>query len=168
MNLNTVIKEGRKVPRKGFIAKRDVLPDPMYNSKVVTKFINSIMIDGKKGTAQKVCYAAFETIASKSGKEALEVFEAALNNVMPLLEVKARRIGGATYQVPIEVRVERRQTLGIRWILIATAKRGEKYMSDKLAAELLDASNNTGAAVKKREDTHKMAEANKAFAHYKY
>ena len=168
MNLNTVIKEGRKVPRKGFIAKRDVLPDPMYNSKVVTKFINSIMIDGKKGTAQKVCYAAFETIASKSGKEALEVFETALNNVMPLLEVKARRIGGATYQVPIEVRTERRQTLGIRWILIATAKRGEKYMSDKLAAELLDASNNTGAAVKKREDTHKMAEANKAFAHYKY
>ena len=168
MNLNTVIKEGRKVPRKGNIAKRDVLPDPMYNSKVVTKFINSIMIDGKKGTAQKVCYAAFETIASKSGKEALEVFETALNNVMPLLEVKARRIGGATYQVPIEVRVERRQTLGIRWILIATAKRGEKYMSDKLAAELLDASNNTGAAVKKREDTHKMAEANKAFAHYKY
>ena len=168
MNLNTVIKEGRKVPRKGFIAKRDVLPDPMYNSKVVTKFINSIMIDGKKGTAQKVCYAAFETIASKSGKEALEVFETALNNVMPLLEVKARRIGGATYQVPIEVRQERRQTLGIRWLLIATAKRGEKYMSDKLAAELLDASNNTGAAVKKREDTHKMAEANKAFAHYKY
>jgi len=168
MNLNTVIKEGRKVPRKGNIAKRDVLPDPMYNSKVVTKFINSIMIDGKKGTAQKVCYAAFETIASKSGKEALEVFETALNNVMPLLEVKARRIGGATYQVPIEVRLERRQTLGIRWILIATAKRGEKYMSDKLAAELLDASNNTGAAVKKREDTHKMAEANKAFAHYKY
>jgi len=168
MNLNTVIKEGRKVPRKGFIAKRDVLPDPLYNSKVVTKFINSIMLDGKKGTAQKVCYEAFETIASKSGKEALEVFETALNNVMPLLEVKARRIGGATYQVPIEVRPERRQTLGIRWILIATAKRGEKYMSDKLAAELLDASNNTGAAVKKREDTHKMAEANKAFAHYRY
>jgi len=156
------------VPRKGFIAKRDVLPDPLYNSKVVTKFINSIMLDGKKGTAQKVCYEAFETIASKSGKEALEVFETALNNVMPLLEVKARRIGGATYQVPIEVRPERRQTLGIRWILIATAKRGEKYMSDKLAAELLDASNNTGAAVKKREDTHKMAEANKAFAHYRY
>jgi small subunit ribosomal protein S7 len=168
MNLNTFIKEGRKVPRKGNIAKRDVLPDPMYNSKVVTKFINSIMVDGKKGTAQKVCYAAFEVIATKSGKEALEVFEAALNNVMPLLEVKARRIGGATYQVPIEVRPERRQTLGIRWILIATAKRGEKYMSDKLAAELLDASNNTGAAVKKREDTHKMAEANKAFAHYRY
>jgi small subunit ribosomal protein S7 len=168
MNLNTFIKEGRKVPRKGFITKRDVLPDPLYNSKVVTKFINSIMLDGKKGTAQKVCYEAFETIANKSGKEALEVFETALNNVMPLLEVKARRIGGATYQVPIEVRAERRQTLGIRWILIATAKRGEKYMSDKLAAELLDASNNTGAAVKKREDTHKMAEANKAFAHYKY
>ena len=168
MNLNTVIKEGRKVPRKGFIAKREVLPDPLYNSKVVTKFINSIMLDGKKGTAQKVCYEAFETVANKTGKEALEVFETALNNVMPLLEVKARRIGGATYQVPIEVRPERRQTLGIRWLLTATAKRGEKYMSEKLAGELLDASNNTGAAVKKREDTHKMAEANKAFAHYRY
>ena len=168
MNLKIVIKEGRKVPRKGFIAKREVLPDPLYNSKVVTKFINSIMLDGKKGTAQKVCYEAFETVASKTGKEALEVFETALNNVMPLLEVKARRIGGATYQVPIEVRPERRQTLGIRWILAATAKRGEKYMSEKLAGELLDACNNTGAAVKKREDTHKMAEANKAFAHYRY
>jgi small subunit ribosomal protein S7 len=167
MNLKS-IKEGRKVPRKGHIAKRDVLPDPIYNSKVVTKFINSIMLDGKKGVAQKVCYEAFEIIQNKSGKEALEVFETAMNNVMPLLEVKARRIGGATYQVPIEVRPERRQTLGIRWILAATEKRGEKYMAEKLAGELYDASNNTGAAVKKREDTHKMAEANKAFAHYRY
>ncbi|WP_026883624.1 30S ribosomal protein S7 [Clostridium akagii] len=156
------------MPRKGYIAKRDVLADPIYNSKVVTKLINSIMEDGKKGTAQKVCYGAFETIATKSGKEAMEVFEAALNNIMPLLEVKARRIGGATYQVPIEVRPERRQTLGIRWMLDAARKRGEKYMNDRLAGELLDASNNTGAAVKKREDTHKMAEANKAFAHYRY
>jgi small subunit ribosomal protein S7 len=140
----------------------------MYNSKVVTKLINSIMEDGKKGIAQKVCYGAFETIAAKAEKEAMEVFEAALNNIMPLLEVKARRIGGATYQVPIEVRPERRQTLGIRWMLDAARKRGEKYMNDRLAGELLDASNNTGAAVKKREDTHKMAEANKAFAHYRY
>ena len=156
------------MPRKGHIAKRDVLPDPIYNSKVVTKLINSIMLDGKKGVAQKVCYDAFEIMQNKAGKEALELFETAMNNVMPLLEVKARRIGGATYQVPIEVRPERRQTLGIRWILAATAKRGEKYMAEKLAGELLDASNNTGAAVKKREDTHKMAEANKAFAHYRY
>jgi small subunit ribosomal protein S7 len=156
------------VPRKGHIAKRDVLPDPVYNSKVVTKFINSIMEDGKKGVAQKICYDAFELIAKRSGKEALEVFEDAMNNVMPLLEVKARRIGGATYQVPIEVRPERRQTLGIRWMLIAAKKRGEKLMSERVAGELLDASNNTGAAVKKREDTHKMAEANKAFAHYRY
>ncbi|AJG96861.1 MULTISPECIES: 30S ribosomal protein S7 [Clostridium] len=156
------------MPRKGHIAKRDVLPDPVYNSKVVTKFINSIMEDGKKGVAQKICYEAFELIAKRSGKEALEVFEEAMNNVMPLLEVKARRIGGATYQVPIEVRPERRQTLGIRWMLIAARKRGEKLMSERVAGELLDASNNTGAAVKKREDTHKMAEANKAFAHYRY
>jgi small subunit ribosomal protein S7 len=156
------------VPRKGHIAKRDVLPDPVYNSKVVTKFINSIMEDGKKGVAQKICYDAFELVAKRSGKEALEVFEEAMNNVMPLLEVKARRIGGATYQVPIEVRPERRQTLGIRWMLIAARKRGEKLMSERVAGELLDASNNTGAAVKKREDTHKMAEANKAFAHYRY
>ena len=156
------------MPRKGHIAKRDVLPDPVYNSKVVTKFINSIMEDGKKGVAQKICYDAFELMAKRSGKEALEVFEEAMNNVMPLLEVKARRIGGATYQVPIEVRPERRQTLGIRWMLIAARKRGEKLMSERVAGELLDASNNTGAAVKKREDTHKMAEANKAFAHYRY
>ena len=154
--------------RKGHIAKRDVLPDPMYNSKVVTKLINGIMEDGKKGVAQKICYDAFAIIAQKSDKEALDTFEEAMNNVMPLLEVKARRIGGATYQVPIEVRAERRQTLGIRWILAAARKRGEKLMSERLAGELLDAANNTGAAVKKREDTHKMAEANKAFAHYRY
>ena len=156
------------MPRKGHIAKRDVLADPMYNSKVVTKLINSIMLDGKKGVAQKICYDAFEIMAQKSDKEALEVFEEAMNNVMPLLEVKARRIGGATYQVPIEVRAERRQTLGIRWMLDAARKRGEKLMCERLAGELLDAANNTGAAVKKREDTHKMAEANKAFAHYRY
>ncbi len=156
------------MPRKGHISKRDVLPDPVYNSKVVTKFINSIMEDGKRGVAQKICYDAFELMAKRSGKESLEVFEDAMNNVIPLLEVKARRIGGATYQVPIEVRPERRQTLGIRWMLIAARKRGEKLMSERVAGELLDASNNTGAAVKKREDTHKMAEANKAFAHYRY
>ncbi|ACA44445.1 30S ribosomal protein S7 [Clostridium botulinum] len=156
------------MPRKGHIAKRDVLPDPLYNSKVVTKLINSIMLDGKRGVAQKICYDAFEIIGEKSGKDAMEVFETAMNNIMPLLEVKARRIGGATYQVPIEVRPERRQTLGIRWMLIAARKRGERSMRERLAGELLDASNNTGAAVKKREDTHKMAEANKAFAHYRY
>ena len=156
------------MPRKGHIAKRDVLPDPMYNSKVVTKLINGVMLDGKKGVAQKICYNAFETMAQKTGRDALEVFEEAMNNVMPLLEVKARRIVGATYQVPIEVRAERRQTLGIRWILAAARKRGEKLMCERLAGELLDAANNTGAAVKKREDTHKMAEANKAFAHYRY
>ncbi|MGY0373531.1 30S ribosomal protein S7 [Clostridium sp. JNZ J1-5] len=156
------------MPRKGNAPKRDVLPDPMYNSKVVTKLVNSIMLDGKKGVAQKICYDAFAIIAEKTGKEAMEVFEAAMNNVMPVLEVKARRIGGATYQVPIEVRPERRQTLGIRWIVDATRKRGEKYMREQLAGELMDAANNTGAAVKKREDTHKMAEANKAFAHYRY
>lgn len=156
------------MPRKGTIQKRDVLADPMYNSKVVSKLINSVMYDGKKGIAQKICYDAFNMIAEKTGKDAMEVFEEAMNNIMPLLEVKARRIGGATYQVPMEVRPDRRQTLGIRWLLIATRKRGERGMSEKLAAELIDASNNTGAAVKKREDTHKMAEANKAFAHYRY
>ncbi|AYD39249.1 30S ribosomal protein S7 [Clostridium fermenticellae] len=156
------------MPRKGHIPRRDVLPDPMYNSKVVSKLINNIMQDGKKGVAQKICYGAFELIKQKTDKDPMEVFEAAMNNVMPLLEVKARRIGGATYQVPIEVRPDRRQTLGIRWILGAAAKRGEKYMRERLASELMDAANNTGAAVKKREDTHKMAEANKAFAHYRY
>lgn len=156
------------MPRKGHIGKRDVLPDPVYNNKVVTKLVNNIMKDGKKGVAQEICYGAFDIIHEKTGKEAMEVFEAAMNNVMPLLEVKARRIGGATYQVPIEVRPDRRQTLGIRWLLTAARNRGEKYMREKLAGELMDAANNTGAAVKKREDTHKMAEANKAFAHYRY
>lgn len=150
------------MPRKGHVAKRDVLPDPLYNSKVVTKLINNIMEDGKRGVAQKIAYGAFDIVAQKTGKDPLEVFEEAMNNVMPLLEVKARRIGGATYQVPMEVRPERRQTLGIRWILTAARNRGEKYMRERLANELMDAANNTGAAVKKKEDTHKMAEANKA------
>lgn len=154
--------------RKGRVAKRDVLPDPVYNSKTISKLINNIMLDGKKGVAQKIVYGAFARIEEEAGKPALEVFEEAMNNVMPLLEVKARRIGGANYQVPIEVRPERRQTLGIRWILAAARKRGEKVMAQRLAGELLDAANNTGAAVKKREDTHKMAEANKAFAHYRF
>ena len=156
------------MPRKGHIAKRDVLPDPVYNSKVVTKLINNVMEDGKKGVAQKICYDAFQIINEKTGRDAMEVFEEAMNNIMPLLEVKARRIGGANYQVPIEVRPERRQTLGLRWLLAASRKRGEKYMRERLAGELMDAANNPGAAVKKREDTHKMAEANKAFAHYRY
>ena len=156
------------MPRKGHIAKRDVLPDPVYNAKVVTKLINNVMEDGKKGVAQKICYDAFQIINEKTGRDAMEVFEEAMNNIMPLLEVKARRIGGANYQVPIEVRPERRQTLGLRWLLAASRKRGEKYMRERLAGELMDAANNTGAAVKKREDTHKMAEANKAFAHYRY
>jgi len=156
------------VPRKGSVPKRDVLPDPIYGSKVVTKLINKIMWDGKKGVAQGVVYDAFEIIREKTNKDPLEVFETAMNNVMPVLEVKARRIGGATYQVPMEVRPDRRQTLGIRWIVDAARKRGEKYMRERLAAELMDAANNTGSAVKKREDTHKMAEANKAFAHYRW
>ena len=156
------------MPRKGHIAKRDVLPDPVYNSKVVTKLINNVMEDGKKGVAQKICYDAFQIINEKTGRDAMEVFEEAMNNIMPLLEVKARRIGGANYQVPIEVRPERRQTLGLRWLLAASRKRGEKYMRERLAGELMDAANNTGAAVKKREDTHKMAEANRAFAHFRW
>lgn len=156
------------MPRKGHIAKRDVLPDPVYDNKIVTKLVNSVMEDGKKGVAEKICYDAFDIIATKTGKEPLEVFITAINNIMPLLEVKARRIGGATYQVPMEVRPERRQTLGIRWLLDAAGKRGEKFMRERLAGELLDAANNSGSAVKKREDTHKMAEANKAFAHYRY
>ncbi len=156
------------MPRKGHIAKRDVLPDPLYNNKVVTKLINNIMLDGKKGTAQKIVYGAFDKIAAKTGKEAVEVFEEAMNNIMPVLEVKARRIGGATYQVPIEVRPDRRQALALRWITLFTRKRGEKTMQDRLANELMDAANNTGAAVKRKEDMHKMAEANKAFAHYRW
>lgn len=156
------------MPRKGYIAKREVLADPMYNSKVVTKLINNVMEDGKKGVAQKIVYEAFAIIQEKTGKDPVSVFEEAMNNIMPLLEVKSRRIGGSNYQVPIEVRPERRQTLGIRWLLLAVDKRSEKYARERLAGELMDAANNTGAAVKKREDTHRMAEANKAFAHYRY
>ena len=163
-----IVKEGREVPRRGFVAKRDVLPDPMYNSKIVTRLINNVMLDGKKGVAQKIVYGAFAKVEEKSGKPALEVFEEAMNNIMPVLEVKARRIGGATYQVPIEVRAERRQALGLRWLTMFSRKRGEKTMEDRLANELLDAMNNTGASVKRKEDMHKMAEANKAFAHYRW
>ena len=156
------------MPRRGFIAKRDVLPDPIYNSKVVTKLINNIMLDGKKTVAQKIVYDAFDIVKEKENKEALEVFEAALNNIMPVLEVKARRVGGATYQVPIEIRAERRQTLGLRWLVNYARNRHEKTMAEKLAGELIDAVNQTGGAVKKKEETHRMAEANKAFAHYKW
>ena len=156
------------MPRKGYIAKREVLPDPIYNSKVVTKLINNIMLDGKKAVAQKIVYGAFDIIKEKEQKEPLEVFETALNNVMPVLEVKARRIGGATYQVPIEIRPERRQTLGLRWLVQYARNRHEKSMSEKLAGEIIDAINSNGGAFKKKEDTHRMAEANKAFAHYKW
>jgi small subunit ribosomal protein S7 len=161
-------KEGRIVPRKGHIPKRDVLADPLYNDKVVTKLVNNIMLDGKKGVAQKIVYGAFAKVENKSGKPALEVFETAMTNIMPMLEVKARRIGGATYQVPIEVRVDRRQALALRWLTMFARTRGEKTMEDRLANEVLDASNNTGASVKRKEDMHKMAEANKAFAHYRF
>jgi small subunit ribosomal protein S7 len=156
------------VPRKGYIAKRDVLPDPIYNSKVVTKLINNIMLDGKKSVAQKIVYGAFDIIKEKEQKDALEVFETALNNIMPVLEVKARRVGGATYQVPLEIRAERRQTLGLRWLVTYARKRNEKTMAEKLAGEIIDATNQNGGAYKKKEDTHRMAEANKAFAHYKF
>ena len=156
------------MPRKGHTQKRDVLPDPIYNDKVVTKLINNIMLDGKKGVAQKIVYGAFEQVAEKTGKPALEVFEAAMNNIMPVLEVKARRIGGATYQVPVEVRPERRQALALRWLVDFSRKRGEKNMVDRLAGEILDASNNTGSSVKRKEDMHKMAEANRAFSHYRF
>ena len=156
------------MPRRGFIAKRDVLPDPIYNSKVVTKLINNIMLDGKKTVAQKIVYDAFDIIKEKEGKDALEVFEAALNNIMPVLEVKARRVGGATYQVPMEIRAERRQTLGLRWLVNYARNRNEKTMAEKLANEIVDAMNSTGGSFKKKEDTHRMAEANKAFAHYKW
>ena len=156
------------MPRKGHIAKRDVLADPLYNNKVVTKLINNIMLDGKKGTAQKIVYGAFATVAEKTGKDAIEVFEEAMNNVMPVLEVKARRIGGATYQVPVEVRPERRQALALRWLTMFSRKRGEKTMQDRLAGEIMDAANNTGSAVKIKEDMHKMADANKASAHYRW
>ena len=156
------------MPRRSFIAKREVLADPVYNSTVVTRLINNIMLDGKKGTAQKIVYGAFDIIKEKTGKEPLEVFNEAMANIMPVLEVKARRVGGATYQVPIEVRPERRQTLGLRWLTTYSRARGERTMRERLAAEILDAINNTGASVKKKDDTHKMAEANKAFAHYRW
>ncbi len=156
------------MPRKGNVPKREVLADPLYGSKVVTKLINSIMYDGKKGVAQSIVYGAFEQIQEKTGKSPAEVFDTAMNNIMPVLEVKARRVGGSNYQVPIEVRPERRQTLGIRWLVTFARKRGERTMQDRLAKEIMDAANNTGGAVKKREDTHKMAEANKAFAHYRF
>ena len=162
------MKEGSKVPRRGNVPKREVLPDPLYNSVLVTKLTNSIMLDGKKGVAQKVVYGAFEIIKDKTGKEPMEVYTQALENIMPSLEVKARRVGGATYQVPIEVRPERRQTLGLRWLTAYARNRGEKTMKERLAGEIMDAANNTGGAVKKREDTHKMAESNKAFAHYRW
>ena len=156
------------MPRRGNVAKRDVLPDPMYNSKLVTRLINNIMYDGKKGVAQNIVYEAFEIVEEKTGKNALEVFEQAMENVMPSLEVKARRVGGANYQVPIEVRPERRQTLGLRWMASYSRLRSEKTMKERLAGEILDALNGAGGAAKKRDDTHKMAEANKAFAHYRW
>ena len=156
------------MPRKGHIVKRDVLADPVYNNKVVTKLINNIMLDGKRGIAQKIVYGAFAKVEEKAGKPALEVFEEAMSNIMPTLEVKARRIGGATYQVPIEVRPDRRQALGLRWLTMYSRQRSEKTMIDRLANEILDASNNTGSAVKRKEDMHKMADANKAFAHYRF
>ena len=156
------------MPRRGSVPKRDVLPDPIYGSKVVTKLVNQIMVDGKKGIAQSIVYDAFKIMQEKTGQDALEVFNQAMANVMPLLEVKARRVGGSNYQVPIEIRPERRQTLAIRWIVINTRKRSERDMCDKLANELIDAKNNTGGSVKKKEDTHRMAEANKAFAHFRW
>ena len=162
------IKEGRKVPRKGFIAKRDVLADPIYNSKVVTKLINNVMLSGKKTVAQTIVYDAFDIIKEKTGNEPLEVFQEALNNVMPSLEVKARRVGGATYQVPLEIRPERRQTLGLRWLVVYARSRNEKTMSERLAAEIIDATQGNGGAFKRKEEMHRMAEANKAFAHYKF
>ena len=156
------------MPRRGNVPKRDVLPDPLYNSKLVTKLVNSIMLDGKKGVSQKVVYGAFDIVREKTGREPLEVFTEAMENIMPTLEVKARRVGGATYQVPMEVRPERRQTLGLRWITTYSRARSENTMKERLAAEIMDAANNTGASVKKREDVHKMAEANKAFAHFRW
>ena len=156
------------MPRRGNVPKREILPDPLYNSPMVTRLINSIMLDGKKGVAQKVVYGAFEIIGEKTGKEPLDVYISALENIMPTLEVKARRVGGATYQVPIEVRPSRRQTLGLRWLTSFARARNEKTMKERLAGEIMDAANNVGAAVKKREDTHKMADSNKAFAHYRW
>ena len=156
------------MPRKGPVTKRDVLPDPVYGSKLLTRFINKIMLDGKKGVAERIVYDAFDLVRAKTGKDPLEVFDAAMQNVMPLLEVRARRVGGANYQVPVEVRADRKTTLGIRWLVNYSRLRGERTMYERVAVEIMDASNGTGAAVKKREDTHKMAEANKAFAHYRW
>ena len=162
------MKEGRTVPRRGQISKRDVLPDPIYNSELVTKLINNIMYDGKKGVAQKIVYDAFAIVEEKSGQNPLEMFTQALENVMPMLEVKARRVGGSNYQVPMEVRAERRKTLGLRWITMFSRKRGERTMAERLAAEILEAKAGMGGAFKKKEETHRMAEANKAFAHYRF
>ena len=156
------------MPRRGGVPKRDVLPYPIYNSKVITKLINQVMFDGKKGIAQRIVYDAFDIIKEKTGREAMEVFNQAMENIMPMVETKARRVGGSNYQVPIEVRPDRRQTLGLRWLVTFTRKRSERTMKERLAAEIMDAANNNGASVKKREDTHKMAEANKAFAHYRW
>ena len=156
------------MPRRGQISKRDVLPDPLYNSKLVTKLINNVMYDGKKGVAQKIVYEAFDIIKDKTGEDPLSVFEKAMENIMPVLEVKARRLGGSTYQVPMEVRADRRQTLGLRWLIGFARKRGERTMAERLAAEIMDAKNSMGGAFKKKEETHRMAEANKAFAHYRY
>ena len=156
------------MPRRGFVPKREVLPDPVYNTTVITKLINQLMYDGKRGVAQSVCYDAFEMVAEKTGKEAMEVFNQAIANIAPSLEVKACRVGGSTYQVPVEIRPERRQTLALRWLVMFARKRGERNMYERLASEIIDASNNTGNAVKRREDMHKMAEANKAFAHYRW
>ena len=167
-DLTHMVKEGRDVPRKGHTQHRDVLADPIYNDKVVTKLINQVMLDGKKGVAQRIVYGAFETVEEKTGKPALEVFRQAMDNIMPVLEVKARRIGGATYQVPIEVRPDRRQALALRWLTSFSRARGERTMKERLANEIMDAAENTGSSVKRKEDVHKMAEANKAFAHYRF
>ncbi len=156
------------MPRRGFVPKREVLDDPIYGGKLVTKLVNQVMLDGKRGTAQKACYGAFDIIKDKTGREPLEVFEEAMNNIMPVLEVKARRVGGATYQVPIEIRPERRQTLGLRWLVSYARARSERTMQERLAGEILDACNNAGGAFKKKENTHRMAEANRAFAHYRW
>ena len=156
------------MPRRGFVPKREVLDDPIYGGKLVTKLVNQVMLDGKRGTAQKACYGAFDIIKDKTGREPLEVFEEAMNNIMPVLEVKARRVGGATYQVPIEIRPERRQTLGLRWLVSYARARSERTMQERLAGEILDACNNAGGAFKKKEDTHRRAEANRAFAHYRW
>ena len=162
------MKEGSEVPRRGNVPKREVLPDPVYNSTLVTKLVNSVMLDGKKGVAQRVVYDAFQIVETKTGKNGLDAFQQAMENIMPSLEIKSRRVGGATYQVPLEVRPERRQTLGLRWLTGYARKRGEKTMKERLAGEIMDACNGVGAAVKKREDTHKMAESNKAFAHFRW